>query len=357
MTTNSDAWDIPNDARPVEGDVDFDLNRALDAVVSVRTRIPEDAFTAPILGTERAGHGVVIAEGGLVLTVGYLVTEAADIWLTASGGRSGLQALPAHQVAYDFESGLGLVQALGTLDVAPLPLGRSAALRTGEQVLFAGAGGRRRALLAKVEDIRPFAGYWEYFLKDAIYTGPAHPNWGGAGLINRAGELVGIGSLLVQPEDDDDEDRDSLLDNDEPTWGGVGDEGASLDTGVRAQGNMSIPIDLLPPILDDLQRYGRRRTPSRPWIGAYATDVDGRLVVVGLSEKSPAARAGLATGDVIFAVGDREVTTLAGFLQGMWALGPAGTEIPLTVFRDGQMQSVRVRSVDRADLLKRPSLH
>ena len=44
---------------------------------SARAEIPEDAFTAQILGTERAGNGVVIRDDGLVLTIGYLITEAS----------------------------------------------------------------------------------------------------------------------------------------------------------------------------------------------------------------------------------------------------------------------------------------
>src|SRR5206468_9844258 len=64
----------------------FDLDAALDSVVQLRAEIPEDAFTAPILGTERAGNGIVIREDGLVLTIGYLITEASTIWLTTNQG-------------------------------------------------------------------------------------------------------------------------------------------------------------------------------------------------------------------------------------------------------------------------------
>ncbi|HEY4635413.1 MAG TPA: signal protein PDZ, partial [Rhodospirillales bacterium] len=58
-------FEIREDLRPDPDEVSFDLDRALKAVVAVRTEVPEDAFTAATLGTERRGHGVVIGERGL----------------------------------------------------------------------------------------------------------------------------------------------------------------------------------------------------------------------------------------------------------------------------------------------------
>ena len=103
----------------------FDLERALSSVLAVRSEIPADAFTASMLGTERAGNGVVIHENGLVLTIGYLITEAETIWLTTNAGT----AAAAHVVGYDQATGLGLVQALGRLGVPALELGTAARRR------------------------------------------------------------------------------------------------------------------------------------------------------------------------------------------------------------------------------------
>ena len=82
------AHEIPLDMQPDPADVAFDLGRTLSSVVSLRAEIPDDAFTAGSLGTERRGHGVVIADGGLVLTIGYLIVEAASVWLIDAGGRA-----------------------------------------------------------------------------------------------------------------------------------------------------------------------------------------------------------------------------------------------------------------------------
>ena len=172
----------------------FDVDRTLSSVLSLRSQIPEDAFTASVLGTERGGNGVVIRENGLVLTIGYLITEAESVWLFPNDGR----AVEGHVVAYDQETGFGLVQALGTLDLPTLELGSSADLPVGDPVIVAGHGGREHAINARVVAKREFAGYWEYLLDEAIFTSPPHSNWGGAALLAGDGSLRGIGSLFVQ---------------------------------------------------------------------------------------------------------------------------------------------------------------
>jgi S1-C subfamily serine protease len=122
------------------------------------------------------------------------------------------------------------------------------------------------------------------------------------------------------------------------------------------KGNMFVPIDVLTPILDDLVRSGRAASPARPWLGVYASDDEERLIVGGLAQGGPAERAGIRQGDLIVAVAGHRVHTLAEMFRRVWSLGPSGTEIPLTVARDGAMLPVSVRSADRGDFLKKPSL-
>ncbi len=317
-------WEIPLKEQPKPEELSFDLDRTLLSVVGLRANIPEDAFTASILGTERGGNGVVIREG-LVLTIGYLVTEAETVWLSTADGR----ATPGHVLALDQESGFGLVQALGRLGAPAIALGRSDTVRAGDPVLVA-AGGRPQTLRAQVIARQEFAGYWEYLLESAIFTAPAHPVWNGAALIGRDGTLLGIGSLHVQQVGEGDKPRDI---------------------------NMMVPIELLPPILDDMLLYGRPNRPARPWLGMYSAESDGKVVVAGLAEKGPAAAAGLRLGDVIWAVGDEAISSLAGFYRKIWASGPAGVEIPVEVLRDGRTAWVRIKSADRASFLKAQRQH
>ncbi|HVH75228.1 MAG TPA: S1C family serine protease [Stellaceae bacterium] len=319
-------WEIPGEIQPKPEDCDFDLDRALDAVLGLRAIIPEDAFTAGTLGTERAGSGVLIGKDGLVLTIGYLVTEAETIWLTsASGG-----AVPGHVLAYDQETGFGLVQALGRLGVQPLQLGTEVRVGAGDKAVMAAEGGRRHAIAARVVARQEFAGYWEYVLDRAIFTAPAHPFWGGAALIGGDGRLIGIGSLHVQH---------------------------SSGRDLRRDVNMVVPIDLLPPILDDLLAYGRPNRPARPWLGLYAAEVDDAVVVAGLAERGPAGRAGLQPGDRIVAVRDDPVSSLAGFWRRVWAAGPAGSDVVVQLARDNETMTVRITSADRSRFLKAPKLH
>src|SRR5688572_19247974 len=318
-------WQFPAEMRPRPEDWRFDLDGALDAVVQLRAEIPEDAFTAQILGTERVGNGVVIRDDGLVLTIGYLVTEASTIWLTTNKG----VVVPAFPLGYDQTTGFGLVQPLGKLAVRPLARGSAAACRVGENVVIAGHGGRARALRATVFAKREFAGYWEYLLDEAIYTAPAHPQWGGAAMIGAEGKLLALGSLLVQEK---------------------------IDAGT-IQGNMLVPIDLLAPILDDMVKAGRVQRPPRPWLGMYTTEAGERLVIAGLAPGGPAERAGVRVGDAVLEVAGAKPKTLADLWRKVWDLGPSGAVVPLKLARNGKVNGVRIVSADRADFLKKPHLH
>jgi S1-C subfamily serine protease len=318
-------WAFPVEMRPKPEDWRFDLDAALGAVVLLRTEIPEDAFTASLLGTERAGNGVVIGEDGLVLTIGYLITEASTIWIAANNGT----VVQGYPLAYDQVTGFGLVQPLGKLDIKPIERGAAGSCRVGENVVLAGYGGRAHALKATVFAKREFAGYWEYVLDEALFTAPAHPQWGGSALIGAEGKLLGIGSLLVQEK---------------------------VDAGT-IQGNMIVPIDILAPVLDEMLKLGRPSRPPRPWLGMYTTDAGAHLVVAGLAPGGPAERAGVKVGDMIIEVAGEKPKGLADLWRRVWRVGPVGSDVPLKISRKGKLSDLRLRSADRSDFLKKPHLH
>jgi S1-C subfamily serine protease len=311
---------------PSPDNYDYELDQALAAVVGVRTNVPADAFTAETLGTERLGNGVLIRKDGLVLTIGYLVTEAESVWLSFDN-----QVVPGHVIGFDQTTGFGLVQALARLDVAHLPLGDSGAAPVGEQVVIAGAGGREGAVAARIVAKQEFAGYWEYLLDEAIFTAPGHPHWGGTAMIGPAGDLLGIGSLQVQHQ--------------------------VRESGRAANLNMIVPIDLLKPILDDLLTYGKVQRPPRPWLGFYASEIGSKVVVTGLASRGPAQDADLRPGDLVLAVKGTEVASLADLFRRIWSIGPAGAQIPMLIQRDGRTIEVQVTSADRHSFLKGPVLH
>src|SRR3977135_1830808 len=120
-------WAFPESLQPKADETQFDLARALDALVLVRAEVPADGYTAATLGPERGGDGAVIREDGLVLTIGYLINEASQIWLTSNRG----SVVAGYRLAYDQATGFGLIQPLGKLDVAPLSRGLSAHVKVG----------------------------------------------------------------------------------------------------------------------------------------------------------------------------------------------------------------------------------
>jgi S1-C subfamily serine protease len=319
-------WKVPPALQPKPEDYGYDLDQALASVVGLRSIVPADAFSAQTLGTERMGNGVIIRSRGLILTIGYLITEAETIWLHLVDGRT----VPGHALAYDQVTGFGLVQALARLDLPELSLGQSASAQLGERVVVGGVGGRQRSVAARIVGKQEFAGYWEYVLDEALFTAPAHPNWGGTAAIGSNGELLGIGSLQLEQ---------------------------AREGGPNQHLNMIVPIDLLKPILEDLLTIGRPNRPPRPWLGLYATEVEGKVVIVGMAEDGPAQRANLKTGDLVISVAGTEASDLAGFFRSIWALGDAGVEVPMLIYRDGKTLELRIKSSDRGRFLKRPSMH
>ncbi|MBM3485275.1 MAG: serine protease [Alphaproteobacteria bacterium] len=294
--------------------------RLLDALVKLQAKVPADARSSATLGTEREGTGIVIDNDGLVLTIGYVMLEASEVTLGLPGGRT----VPASIVAYDYETGFGLVRAAVATGVKPIELGQSATVKERDPVLVAAHGGSEAAMGAYIVSRREFAGYWEYLLDDALFTAPPHPRFGGAALLDKDGKLVGVGSLIVP---------NALV---EP----------------QVPGNMFLPIDLLKPILGDLLATGRSSLPRRPWLGLWTQEVMGRLFVSRVVEGSPAAQAGLEPGDLVLALAGRPVAGLADFYRRLWALGEPGVTVSLQVLKGNTPTDLTLKAGDRYDWLK-----
>jgi serine protease Do len=303
------------------------LEEATRAVVAIKVHAIANARSNANLGAERRGSGVVFGDRGLVLTIGYLVLEADQVEVQTSAGRT----VPAIVAAYDPATGFGLVKPLGPLGVKPIALGSSGKVETMDRLMVASAAAEDSLSIATVVARRTFAGYWEYLIDGAIFTSPPRADFGGAALINSAGELVGIGSLFV-------------MDAQEP--------------GERLPGNMFVPIDLLKPVLDEMVATGKQHGARRPWLGVTSIADDGRVRVMRVAAESPAEAAGLVAGDVILAVSGVTVKSLEEFYRRLWASGEPGVEVALKVLKDGgDVRVVRVRSIDRIEMLrKRPTI-
>ena len=303
-----------------------EIKKILSSVVSISTRVPEEAMTAELLGTERKGHGAVIRTDGLIVTIGYLIHEAENIWIGINDG----SMVEGYAIGYDYESGLGLVKASSPLDCPSISIGHSATLKIGDPVFIAGSKGIRETIEARVIAKQEFAGRWEYVLDEAIYTAPAHPNWAGAALLDQHGKLCGIGSLLLQDVNSDNEDD---------------------------LANVFVPIDTIMPVIDDLCQYGRRKTPPRPWLGLFVHDYEEQLLISGVYRGCPGDKAGLIPGDVIVSVNGMAPSGLANFFRQVWSLGSAGVDVPLTIMRDGKLHNVVVHSSERNAYLKKETIN
>jgi S1-C subfamily serine protease len=294
---------------------------ATNAVVAVKVKAVANARSNETLGREREGSGVIIRDG-LVLTIGYLVVEADQVLVTDSRG----QTVPAAVVAQDHATGFGLVKPMGAIAGAPIRVGTAGHVSQLDRMMIVTGGEQQNISIATVVSRRAFAGYWEYLIDDAIFTSPPRLDHSGAALINQDGELIGVGSLFV-------------LD--------------ALTPGERLPGNMFVPVDLLSPVLDEMVRTGAQKGGRRPWLGVNSLAEDGRVKVVQVNGESPADEAGIVAGDIILSVDGQPVQSLEGFYQALWARGPAGVDVVLEVLHGPTTREVTVRSMDRADFMKK----
>lgn len=293
----------------------------LAAVVQVSSVVPSSARTATGLGVNRTGTGVVIDDEGLVLTIGYVILEAIEVSVQGPDGRS----LPASIIAYDHETGFGLIRTSLPIDVEPMKLGNADNVPIMEQLLVASRVGKLDAKGVYLVDRRSFAGYWEYLLDDALFTAPAYAKFGGAALIDRRGELVGIGSLIVSGQ-------------------------ASKMT--SRGGNMFVPIDLLKPIIGELLAQGRRADQPNPWLGLFLEEHRGRIFVTRVAPDGPAQNAGMNVDDLILGIDGVVVNSLADFYRVLWQQGEAGVDVPLDVVRGREAASTVIKSGDRYQYLR-----
>ncbi|MCL4747478.1 MAG: S1C family serine protease [Burkholderiaceae bacterium] len=298
------------------------LTRHQDSVVRVETRAVGGALSAESLGQRRSGSGVILDER-TVLTIGYLLLEAESVEITSASGRK----IPANVAGYDHATGFGLLRALVPLDGLPIEIGDSDRIAEREKVLTLGHG-ERQATELYVLSRKPFTGSWEYLLERPIYTFPPVNNWSGSALISEDGKLVGIGSLIVN-------------------------DAASDRRGIP--GNLFVPVNLLKPILADLLATGRRSGPAQPWLGLSTEVVQGHLMVVRVSRDGPAGDAGIGRGDIVLAVDGERVSDQAEFYRQLWKTGPAGTEVTIRVLQRGSVREIRLRSIDRAEVLAKPA--
>jgi len=289
-----------------------------EAMVGVRAEISKEANTSRFLGDLRHGNGVVIDDAGTILTIGYLVVEAQSVSVLTHEGKEH----PARVVAYDAHSGIGVLRAMQPLGVRPAVLGDSAAVKEGDPMLVLTRHPQAPFSPARVVGRRTFVGYWEYMLENAIYTAPPVEHYAGAGLFDSNFRLVGIGSLFLESA--------GTVREDSP-------------------GNMFVPIGAFTSVREALMRTGRPPGPARPWMGLSLTEQHGRLMVLRVSSKGPAAKAGISVGDLLLAIDGQKVARMDELFRALWTRGQAGRRVRLTLLQGNELKEVTLVTGNRYD--------
>jgi len=288
------------------------VQRVAPALVALHVRADETRPSSARLGARRFATGIVFDPRGYAVTVTYAVVDALRIEARVHDGRT----VPATLVALDLDTGLAVVRLKG---VGPWP---TATLIPSHDVTVGALTGTVGLdedgdlvhATGTLQSVRRFSAFWEYMLDRALVLSPSISSWGGSAAVDDRGRVIGIVSLRL---------------------------------GEPPHVNLAIPAEKLLAVKDELLKAGRvvSRRP-RPWLGLYTMGEPGRVVVDGFNESGPARTAGFLRGDLIVGVNGVGVATQEEFYEELWRR-QAGDTIDVTVRRDGGVQVISVRSIDR----------
>ncbi len=289
------------------------VQRVQPAVVGIKVQVPRNRPSVLTLGPERWGSGVIFDAAGYALTVSYVLLDAGSIEVSLRDGRT----VRGKLVGLDLEVGLGVVKLEGAGPWPAAVFGDSTMVRVGHPTATVGVDEDNDLVVTSgsVQEIRSFAGYWEYMLERAFIVSPSNPAFGGSSLVNPNGEVIGITSLRL---------------------------------GERPFVNLAIPIEKFLAGRDELIQKGRvvSRKP-RPWLGLYILPVEsGGVVVAGISPVGPAGQVGFQRGDVIVRLNGEKIGSQEEFYARLWG-SEVGQELTLVVLRGSRFQAITVRPADR----------
>jgi S1-C subfamily serine protease len=285
--------------------------------VGIKVQVPLDRPSVLTLGPERWGGGVIFDPAGYAVTVSYVLLDAEIIQVALRDGR----VVSAKLVGLDLENGLGVIKLEGDGPWPVASLGDSSKVAVGEATATIGVDDNNDLMVTQgnVQEIRSFAGYWEYMIDRAFVVAPYNPAFGGSPLVNVQGEVIGITSLRI---------------------------------GERPFVNLAIPIEFFTASKDELISKGRVLSrPPRPWLGVYTVPAEQGVVVAGISPVGPARQAGFQRGDVITRINGEKVGSQEEFYRKLWQ-AKIGQEITLLVLRESGFQVITVRPIDRYQLLR-----
>jgi S1-C subfamily serine protease len=288
----------------------------LESVVNLHATVPRDHPSAAVLGEERMGSGVVVDDAGLILTVTYVVMGAQTVQVSFMKGRR----QKAEVIAQDFETGLALVR-VKRQGLRAAVVESTERLERGTPVVAVAstATQERRVNGGIVTYLGEFEAYWEYLLERGLVSSAANPGYGGGGLFDLNGRLLGI---------------------------------LYLNLNEIARCSLAIPVDAWKAHEAELVRYGRVVSrPKRAWLGVFAHALDEGVIIAGVVPGGPGERAGLREGDLIVSFDAEEVSSRRDLYMRLWRHEP-GDRLPIEVMRDNTLNRFEVTGGDRAEFFR-----
>jgi S1-C subfamily serine protease len=267
-----------------------------------------------VMKQEGVGSGFLIHPAGYLLTNHHVVKRANEIHAVLSDGRE----FPARVVGRDPRADLALLKLEGEGPFPSADLGDSDRLESGEWALAVGSPlGLAQTFTVGVISATGRSHLGITSRENFIQT-DASINYGNSGgpLVNINAEVIGINTAIM------------------PTGHGIG---------------FAIPINMARPFVETVLK---RQPIETAWLGLQVGSVPpeqlGRngVAVRSVQWESPAWRSGLRSADRVIRVDGAAVTDV-GRLQRMISEGGIGTEWTLTVWRDGTIREIRVRSEEQ----------
>ena len=303
------------DFRPV-------VSKVVPSVVSVTTESVTSDFFGRRYTESHAGSGIIIDDKGYIATNNHVVEDAQNIYAELADGRT----YTAEIVGTDPLSDLAVIK-VDAVDLPYASWGDSNSLSLGEWVLAIG-----NALgegITATEGIVSRLNVSVYVDGNSLYgliqtTAAINPGNSGGPLVNMSGEVTGITSVKI------------------------------VSSAVEGMG-YAISSDVAKPVIEDIIRYGQ---VTYPWLGIGAStvtpllaasesiSVDRGALIVELVADSPAASAGLKTGDVIIRFGDKEIGNVADLVRAIRA-SEIGEEVDIVFVRDDDTETTSAQLIER----------
>jgi 2-alkenal reductase len=308
----------------VETAVTQSVQKVGPAVVTIVGTIPgQITFFGQTGDATVSGSGVFISDKGYILTNNHVVENTKEVNIILSDGTQEKATI----VGTDPYADLAVLKTDAKIP-AVATLGNSDLLNPGESVIAIGSplGNFKNTVTVGVVSAtgRSIDTGNGYQIEDLIQTDAAinHGNSGGP-LMNLAGEVIGINTLVVR----------------------------NTNSGDVAEGlGFAVPVNTARAVAEQIIQKGYF---SRPFMGirfqqvtpniaaAYNLPVQWGVYVTEISQGGPASVAGLQKGDIIFKIGDVTIDETHSYINALFTFKP-GDQVPLGVMRDGKQVDLNV---------------